>query len=115
MMDACNWDAPGRDAYTGTPRAAIMAMAEIPMPVRIFLVARAEAHDFDDAVMIDRDTIRSHKHAYSPVIRQMAFGARGRVCKTVSRASWAADRVEGAWVYCDSGWCVAMQIGRAHV
>ena len=108
MIDSCDWNHPAVDAYTGTPRAAIMAMVEIPMPVRAVLVARAEAHDYDDTVYIDRDSIRSPKHAYQPVIRQMAFGARGRVCKTVTRDGWAADRVEGAWVYCESGWCVAI-------
>lgn len=108
MIASCDWSDPGRDAYTGTPRAAIMAMAEIPRPVRLALVARAEAHDYDDTVYIDRDSIRSPKHAYDPAIRAMAFGSNGRVCKTVTRTGWAASRVEGAWVYCDSGWCVAM-------
>ena len=108
MIDACDWSHPSADAYMGTPRAAIMAMAEIPRPVRLALAARAEAHTFDDTVYIDRDTIRSPKHAYSPVIRSMAFGSAGRVCKAVTREGWAETRVEGAWVYCDSGWCVAM-------
>ena len=108
MINACDWDSPGADAYMGTPRAAIMAMAEIPAPVRLALVARAEAHDYDDTIYIDRDSIRSPKHAYSPVIRSMAFGSAGRVCKAVTRAGWAQSRIEGAWVYCDSGWCVAM-------
>ena len=108
MIDACDWSHPSADAYMGTPRAAIMAMAEIPHPVRLVLAARAEAHDFDDSIYIDRDTIRSPKHAYDPAIRSMAFGSQGRVCKTVTRAGWPDSWVEGAWVYCDSGWCVAM-------
>lgn len=108
MIDVCNWSHPSADAYMGTPRAAIMAMAEIPAPVRLALVARAEAHDYDDTVYIDRDSIRSPKHAYSPVIRSMAFGSLGRTCRNVTRAGWAASRLEAAWVYCESGWCVAM-------
>ena len=108
MIDSCDWSHPSADAYMGTPRAAIMAMAEIPAPIRLALVARAEAHDYDDTVYIDRDAIRSPKHAYDPAIRSMAFGSLGRTCRNVTRAGWAASRLEAAWVYCDSGWCVAM-------
>ena len=108
MIDSCDWSHPSADAYMGTPRAAIMAMAKIPAPIRLALVARAEAHDYDDTVYIDRDAIRSPKHAYDPAIRSMAFGSLGRTCRNVTRAGWADSRLEAAWVYCDSGWCVAM-------
>jgi hypothetical protein len=57
--------------------------------------------------MIDRDSIRSPKHAYAPELRSMAFGSHGKVCATVTRAGWAPDRVESAMVFCEGGWCIA--------
>ena len=107
-VDQCQWDQPGSDRYTGTPSAAIARMPGIPVAVRTRLIERVDRHDFDDAVMIDRDSIRSPKHAYAPELRFMAFGSHGKLCERVTRGAWSPDRVEGAWVYCDSGWCVAM-------
>lgn len=103
----CDWSDPGVDPYTGTARAAIERMVTIPAPVRQVLIARAERDEYDDVVMIDRDTIRSPAHEYRPEITSMAFGGRGRVCATVSRAGWDARHVESAMVFCAGGYCIA--------
>ncbi len=106
LIDSCSWDRPGTDPYSGTSAAAIMAMAEIPQPVRLVLAERAERHDFYDAVLIDRDSIRGQRADYTD-LRSMAFGSRGKVCTTVTR-NWPASQVEGGWVYCEGAWCVLM-------
>ncbi|MEO6364027.1 MAG: MHFG family PEP-CTERM protein [Caldimonas sp.] len=103
----CSWDAPGADRYTGRTDAAIMALAVIPESARRALIAKADRHDFDEVVYIDRDAIRG-KASYDPEIRYMAFGSRGKVCETVSRAKWAPEQVETAMVYCAESYCVAV-------
>jgi hypothetical protein len=110
----CNWDNPGVDPYTGTPRAAIMAFTHIPKHVRMALVERVEARttEYDDVIYIDNEGLRSvgvpgrQEHSYDPVIRNMHFGSRGRVCSGVTWR-WAAERVESAVVYCEQGYCIA--------
>ena len=82
-----------------------MAMAEIPQPVRLVLAERAERHDFDDAVLIDRDSIHG-RDTYTD-LRSMAFGSNGKTCATVTR-NWPASQVEGGWTYCEAGYCVLM-------
>lgn len=105
-IDQCEWDHPGRDIYTGTPRAAIMAMGTIPDSVKQVLISRAERNDYDDIVFIDKDSVRG-KYAYQPEVKFMAFGGRGTICKSVSRNSWSATHVESAMAFCDKGYCVA--------
>ncbi len=107
VIDQCDWDHPGRDVYTGTARAAIMQMVQIPEAIRLTLIERAEAKtpQYDDVVMIDRDTVTG-KYGYRPDIEFMAFGSRGRVCKTVSRAKWGPTRVESAMVFCSGAYCI---------
>lgn len=102
----CSWDNPGHDPYTGTARAAIERMTTIPESVRAALIARAELVDYDDVVMIDRDSIRSKTREYEPEITFMAFGGRGRVCDRVDRSGWAPEHVESGMVFCESAWCI---------
>ena len=111
FIDTCSWDNPGTDRYQGTARSAIEAMSEIPAPVRAALIARTEKKvpDFDEVVMIDRETIRG-KRAYAPELRNMAFGSKGRVCRTTTRDRWTDSHVETAMVYCESGWCIAQPV-----
>lgn len=106
LIDSCDWNAPGRDAYQGTARAAIEAMATIPAPIRAVLIERAERHDFDDVILVDRDSIKG-KYDYEKEIGFMAFGHAGRVCVNVTRAGWDAARVESAMVFCEADHCVA--------
>ena len=104
----CDWSEPGRAPYTGSARAAIMAFATIPAPIRQVLAERAERGDFDDVVMIDRDSITSHngRHAYRPEMRSMHFGGKGKVCDTITR-KWKSSHVESAMVFCEGAYCVA--------
>ena len=106
---ACNWDRPGADAYAGSARAAITAMTNIPAPVRAVLIERAERRspDYDDVIYIDRDAIRGVHHAYAPEITFMAFGAAGKVCRTVTRSGWADHWAESAMAFCEGAYCIA--------
>jgi hypothetical protein len=107
LIDTCSWDHPGADAYTGSATAAIYAMApDIPVRVKRVFAERAERHEVDDVVYIDRDSIRG-KYAYEPEISFMAFGSKGRICANVTRNKWSPDHVESAIVICEQGWCVA--------
>lgn len=107
MIDHCTWDNPGHEPYVGTPSSAIHALGFIPVPVRRVLVERAERHDFDDVVYIDRDSIQGKRYAYAPEVSFMAFGAHGKVCADVTRTKWRPEHVESAIVICEQGWCVA--------
>ena len=88
--------------------AAVMAFATIPMPVRMVLAERAERNDYDDVVLIDRDSIKSHsgRHAYGPDLRSMHFGGKGKICDSITR-KWKSDHVESAMVFCEGTYCVA--------
>jgi hypothetical protein len=103
----CTWDKPGQDPYSGTPTAAIMQFVSIPKHVRVALAARAESRlDYDETVVIDRDSIRSKDRSYSSEITAMHFGSKGKLCDKVSRKNWKPDHIETAMVYCESGYCV---------
>lgn len=104
--DACSWDRPGHNPYIGEPRPAIMALAQIPEPIRLKLIEKAERNQYDDLVDITRDRIVGQK-VYRDEISFMAFGSKGTVCKTVTRHRWHAEDVQRAMVFCADGWCVA--------
>lgn len=105
MDDACSWDSPGRNPYTGTTEAAIMAMGHIPEPARRVLIAKVAQNRFDDHVTITRDNI-SGEGVYRAELSFMAFGT-GRVCKTVTRSKWDPNLEHRALVYCVDRWCIA--------
>jgi len=98
---------PAHDPYTGTPVAAIMAYAEIPLPERRELVRRAtlKIPDYEDVVYADRDSIRG-KYRYEDHIWRMHFGSRGRIEDEVTRKSWPLDHVESGMVFCGATTCV---------
>jgi len=106
VIDACSWDAPGRDRYTGSVPAAIIAFG-LPLATQSKLIAAFEAREFVDAVVIDRDAIRGRTFDYAPEISAMHFGSRGRICGTVTRTGWSAEHVETALVLCADGECIA--------
>ncbi len=106
-MDSCDWRNPGGDRYIGTIPAAIIAYG-LPQATQAALIAAWERRDFTDQVLIDRDEIRGRHHAYEPTIKAMHFGSRGRICRTVTRSSWPADRAESAVVLCADAECVAI-------
>lgn len=105
MDDACSWDSPGRNPYTGTTEAAIMAMVHIPEPARRVLIAKVAQNRFDDHVTITRDNI-SGDGVYRAELSFMAFGT-GKVCKTVTRSKWDPNLEHRALVYCVDKWCIA--------
>jgi hypothetical protein len=104
IQPTCSWDRPGQNPYTGGTEAAIDRYTDIPAAVRGTLKRRMAEGQSDDQVEITRDAI-SGKRQYGAQIRDMHFG-RASVCGTVTRAKWAADRVEPAAVYCVGEHCV---------
>ena len=105
-MSACTWGHPGADRYTGNVPAAIVAY-HLPLDTQSELIRRFEGRQFDDAVSIDRDTIRG-RDEYEPGIRSMHFGSAGKFCDP-SRNGWDDRHVETALVVCtsDGAECVA--------
>ncbi len=106
ILAVCSWANPGVDPYRGSAEAAIMAKVQIPLFARALLVARVKRNDFDDVVLIDRDSIRSRQYDYDPRISDMAFG-KGRRCVVVDRTAWSDSFITSALVFCEAGWCVA--------
>lgn len=103
-LDACSWDAPGRNPYTGNVPAAVDAYQDIPPQIRAKLRARMERRQFDELVTIRRDVIEGQDASYTG-LRSMHFGA-GTMCKTVTRSGWPAAAVERGLVYCEEGHCL---------
>jgi hypothetical protein len=104
-MNTCDWNSPGAGRYTGTTEAAVHAYADIPVAVRGVLIKRMNSKDYDDHVTITRDAVQG-KNGYDPDLREMHFGASGKVCSTVSRAAWPVAAVERGLVYCVDGHCL---------
>ena len=104
VQPECSWDRPGANPYTGTVQEAIDRYTDIPAETRRKLKRRMEYGNPDEMVDITRDAIRG-KHAYSPTIRDMHFGP-AQMCHAVTRAKWAAARVEAAAVYCVEEHCI---------
>jgi hypothetical protein len=102
----CSWNHPGRDPYRGDIAAAVDAYGDIPPATRERLKTRLRQHDFDDDVVITRDSIVG-RDAYDARIRGMHFGA-SRVCKVVDRSGWTADHREAGRVVCEDGHCLLL-------
>ncbi|HAT34045.1 MAG TPA: hypothetical protein DCW29_25350 [Janthinobacterium sp.] len=103
-VDHCSWDHPGVDPFMGDVGAAVDRYVDIPPAVREQLKQRMHLHKFDEIVTISRDAI-SGKHHYDARISEMHFGA-GRVCRTVSRSAWSAQKEERGLVYCEESYCI---------
>jgi len=101
---ACTWADPGVDRFTGSVPAAVEAYADIPAPVRAKLATRLQRRQFDEVASIRRDSIEGKAASYTD-LRGMHFGT-GRVCATVDRSAWPADRVERGMVYCEGEHCL---------
>ena len=100
----CSWDNPGANPYTGTAEAAIDRYVDLPEKVRARLKYRLQYGNPDEVVTITREAITG-KHGYNATIRDMHFG-KDKVCGTVSRARWSAQRTEPGAVYCADGHCI---------
>jgi hypothetical protein len=83
---------------------AIDRYQDIPAEQRARLKARMTQRQYDDVVDIRRDSIAGESE-YDPTIRDMHFGNR-TVCRSVTRATWAASMQERGLVYCDGGECI---------
>ncbi len=106
-LAACSWDRPGKNPYMGELPTAIDRYTDLSSDVRSKLKDRIAKQQYDDVVEIKRDAIvGTGKFAYAAQIRDMHFGDKGRVCKTVTRKAWKANTTERGLVYCESGSCV---------
>ena len=103
-VSSCSWERPGHSPFMGDVVAAVDRYGDIPAESRARLKARMERREYDDLVVITRDSITG-KSDYRPTIRDMHFG-NGAVCGTVTRASWTPSMQERGLVYCDSGNCI---------
>ena len=103
-LPSCSWDRPGAFPFSGDVVAAVDRYSDIPAPVRAALKRRMEQRQYDEVVVIGRDSI-SGKARYSAEIRDMHFGS-GTVCRSVTRSRWAATAEERGLVYCEAEHCL---------
>jgi len=103
-VEDCSWDRPGADPFMGDVVAAVDRYTDIAPQVREQLKQRMRARQYDEIVVISRDTIRG-KQYYDADIREMHFG-QGRVCRNVTRAGWSDKMEERGLVYCVQGDCI---------
>lgn len=101
---ACAWDHPGRDPFIGDLTQALDHYRDIPADARKQLKLRMASHDYDDVVVITRDSIEG-RQSYGSRITGMHFGA-GRVCGSVTRDRWDVQHREAGLVYCAGQHCV---------
>lgn len=103
-VEDCSWDRPGADPFMGDVVAAVDRYTDIAPAVREQLKQRMRARQYDEIVVISRDTIRG-KQYYDARISEMHFG-QGRVCRNVTRAGWSDKMEERGLVYCVQGGCI---------
>ncbi|WP_308924876.1 MHFG family PEP-CTERM protein [Janthinobacterium sp. J1-1] len=103
-VEDCSWDRPGADPFMGDVVAAVDRYTDIAPAVREQLKQRMRARQYDEIVVISRDTIRG-KQYYDARITEMHFG-QGRVCRNVTRAGWSDKMEERGLVYCVQGECI---------
>jgi len=104
-VDACSWDNPGANPYTGTVAAAV-AQYDLPNDVRAELIRKAARVQFDDVAHITKAGIRSRHTTYTNM-RDMHFG-RSMCSGPVSVSGWSSDHIEYALIYCSQGHCIAV-------
>lgn len=104
VQRTCAWTEPGANRYTGDPVAAVDHYAHIPPAIRDRLKQRLAVHAYDDIVTVTRDGIEG-QHDYEPGIAGMHFG-RNKVCRSVSRQRWPAERRVIGLVYCEQHYCM---------
>lgn len=101
----CDWQ-PAHNVYTGTAHAAIMAYADIPLPVRKVLIEKANRNAYDDVIEISKSAIHG-RHDYLPDLKEMHFGSAGKVCAAVGLTKWSDRDRQRAMVFCEGSFCVA--------
>lgn len=106
LASRCDWSQPGARDYRGEVPAAVDAYHDIPAATRTTLKARMAAREYDDLVVIRRNSITGAGQ-YAPEIRDMHW--RGGVCRgPVSRSAWPASAAERGLVYCEAGHCIVV-------
>jgi hypothetical protein len=109
----CAWDRAARAPYTGsasattTAAAAIDRYTDLPPAVRNQLKLRLAQGKPDEVVAITRDAIHGqhHQYHYGPALRDVQLDG-ARICATLGRSQWLAERVETGAVYCAGDSCV---------
>ncbi|MFM2089263.1 MAG: hypothetical protein RLZZ237_4132 [Pseudomonadota bacterium] len=104
VLENCNWNRPGVDPFMGDVVAAVDRYTDIAPQIREQLKERMRARQYDEIVLIKRDSISGKQH-YNPRISEMHFGP-GRVCRNVTRAGWSDQMQERGLVYCVQGECI---------
>lgn len=106
MLDACVWDHPGANRYTGTVAEAV-ARYDFPKEVAEILVSKVKRIQTDAVVTIKRDSIEA-PFGYAADLADMHFG-RSKHCKgPVRRDGWPEGHSEVALVYCHLHYCIAI-------
>jgi hypothetical protein len=103
-VESCSWNNPGHNPFMGEISSSIDRYQDIPADVRATLRDRMAKRQFDDWVIIRRDSIAG-EHSYKSEISNMHFG-QNSVCRTVNRSKWKDDHQERGLVYCESGHCI---------
>lgn len=98
------WTHPATDPYTGDFSSAINRYVDIPADARSRLKEKVASRRYDAMVRITKDGVSD---GYTG-LRDMHFGAGRVIPGPVSTASWPADRVERALVFCEQQYCVAI-------
>jgi hypothetical protein len=105
VAERCEWSKPGHDPFMGDVVGAVDRYTDLPVDVRSRLKARMIKREYDEIVVIRRDSIVG-KATYSPSIRDMHFGPKNRVCKQVTRTRWTSKMQERGLVYCEDRQCI---------
>ena len=84
--------------------AAVDDYKDIPADTRAKLKARMAKRDYDEIVLIEKNSVTGLA-SYGSEIRDMHYG-QGNVCRTVTRAKWAPAMQERGLVYCEDGQCI---------
>ena len=103
--ERCEWTKPGHNPFMGDVVGAVDRYTDIPADLRSRLKARMAQREYDEIVSIRRDSIIG-KAEYSPVIRDMHFGSKNRMCKQVTRTRWTSKMQERGLVYCEDRRCI---------
>lgn len=103
ILDHCDWNRPGHNAYQLNPVEAVASYG-FSDDVKTELIRKMNAKEYDDLVIIDKDSIYGLREYTN--LRNMHFG-KGDVCKTVDRQKWGHFMTRGL-VYCVEQHCLVV-------
>lgn len=96
-IEVCSWNNPGHNPYRKPPVEALQNY-NLTEDERIQFRIKMGSHDYDDIVVITRDSIKGKDHEYKD-LRNMHFGNSRKVCRKVDRSKWPATQEEIGLVY----------------